>query len=122
MTEYLRVHNQLRTDPKSFIELCEIRLGYMKGDLYCYPNKFNIKTEEGIAGIRDTIKFLMHQPALETWLELDDDLIDECQGRAEEIGSKGTFEAVLESKESLKDPESKQTFKCQFWFILKIWF
>ena len=86
LNSYLKWHNELRSNPKSFIEHCEIRLGYMKGDFYWYPGKINIKTEEGIVAINETVKFLLSQKPNAANLELDTVLWKVAQKHADDLG------------------------------------
>ena len=58
----------------------------MKGDFYWYPGKINIKTEEGIVAINETVKFLLSQKPNTANLELDTVLWKVAQKHADDLG------------------------------------
>ena len=61
----------------------------MKGDFYCYPGKISIKTEEGVACINETIKYLLTKQPLKPRLTLDRVLCKVAQKHADDIGKSG---------------------------------
>ena len=87
--EIFHLHNELRTNPKSFIPKLENSIKYYKEDnIYSPPDEEPIKTLEGKEAVHDAIKFLENQKSLPK-LFLSEEISKACQDHIKDIGPKG---------------------------------
>ena len=55
--EIFQEHNNLRKDPKSYIEKLTKAENYYKDKIFRHPNEIPIETYEGVEGIKNAIEF-----------------------------------------------------------------
>ena len=67
--DVFKAHNEIRTDPKSFIAELEAMLPGFEGNLFKRPGSINLMTNEGPAAVQECIEFLKKQEAMPalTW-------------------------------------------------------
>ena len=60
-TEILKLHTQVRTNPKSLIPYLTTMLNNFEGNLLVMPGKTRMRTNEGPAAVKEAINFLKNQ-------------------------------------------------------------
>ena len=87
--EIYQQHNELRTNPQSYIQKLENSLKYYKeNNIYSPQDEDPIKTTEGIEAVQEAINFLKNQKSLPK-LILSDKINKACQDHIKDIGPKG---------------------------------
>ena len=87
--EIYQQHNEIRTNPQSYIQKLENSLKYYKdNNIYSPPEEDPIKTTEGIEAVQEAINFLKNQKNLPK-LVLSDKINKACQDHIKDIGPKG---------------------------------
>ena len=87
--EIYQQHNELRTNPQSYIQKLENSLNYYKeNNIYSPQDEDPIKTTEGIEAVQEAINFLKNQKSLPK-LILSDKINKACQDHIKDIGPKG---------------------------------
>ena len=87
--EIYKLHNELRSNPQSFIPKLENSLKYYKDNkIYSPPDEDPIKTTEGPEAVQEAIDFLKNQNSLPT-LKLSEQINKACQDHIKDIGPKG---------------------------------
>lgn len=80
--------NEVRKDPKSFIEKIEKNKSFFKDKIFRHPLELPIETYEGKQALDDAIQFLDSQEPVDA-LELSVDLYKAAMDHARDLGSKG---------------------------------
>jgi uncharacterized protein YkwD len=86
--EIYQKHNELRTNPKSFIPKLKESLNHFREKIYHKPGEDPIQTYEGPEAIEEAIEFLKTQkPVCE--LTYDENISQACKDHVHDIGVKG---------------------------------
>ncbi len=87
--EIYQQHNELRTNPLSYVQKLENSQRYYKdNNIYSPPDEDPIKTTEGSEAVQEAINFLKNQKNLPK-LILSDKISKACQDHIKDIGPKG---------------------------------
>lgn len=86
--QLLNFHNELRTDPQSFIPHLEKHKSMIKDGILRLPRQTPIKLKEGVEAYDNAIDYLKSREPVGT-LIMDDTLCKAAKGHAKEIGGKG---------------------------------
>ena len=87
-TEIYNLHNELRTNPLSFVSKLKESLKHFREKIYHKPGEDPIQTYEGPSAIEEAIDFLKTQRAVGK-LILDENISKACKDHAHDIGVKG---------------------------------
>ena len=82
------LHNELRTNPKSFLSKLHSCLNHFKDKIYHKPDEEPIQTYEGISAVKEAINFLKNQNPVHE-LTLNKDITQACRDHINDIGPKG---------------------------------
>ena len=83
-----KIHNQIRKNPKSYIQKLEESLNHFRDRIYHKPGEDPIQTYEGPEAIEDAIEFLKNQKPVRE-LIYDENISRACKDHAYDIGVKG---------------------------------
>ena len=87
--ELFEQHNELRTNPQSYITKLQDSLQYYKENkIYYKPDEEPIKTIEGKESVYEALEFLKTQPSVPE-LILSPEICQACQDHVKDIGLKG---------------------------------
>ena len=86
--ELFLLHNELRKNPKSFIEKLSQAEGFFKDKIFRHPNEIPIETYEGSDAIKDAIEFLQNQEPVNE-LIYSESLSKSAFDHANDIGKQG---------------------------------
>ena len=87
--ELFQEHNNLRKDPKSYIEKLTKAESYYKDKIFRHPNEIPIETYEGSEGVRNAIEFLKNQNPVKE-LIYSESLSKSALDHANDIGKQGS--------------------------------
>ena len=88
--ELFKLHNELRKNPKSFIEKLSKADSYFKDKIFRYPSEIPIETYEGPNGIKNAIEFLKNQNPVKE-LIYSESLSKSAFDHANDIGKQGLY-------------------------------
>ena len=88
--ELFKLHNELRKNPKSFIEKLSKADSYFKDKIFRYPSEISIETYEGPNGIKNAIEFLKNQNPVKE-LIYSESLSKSAFDHANDIGKQGLY-------------------------------
>ena len=91
--ELFQEHNNLRKDPKSYIEKLTKAENFYKDKIFRHPNEIPIETYEGIQGIKNAIEFLKNQNPVKE-LTYSESLSKSALDHANDIGKQRTSERI----------------------------
>ena len=86
--EIFNLHNELRSNPTSFISKLRESLKYFLDKIYHKPGEDPIQTYEGSSAIEEAIEFLKSQKQVGK-LIFDENITKACKDHAHDIGVKG---------------------------------
>lgn len=86
--ELLQTHNNLRSDPKSFIPKLEATMKQFKGTILSKPMEYAVQTVEGKDAFVDAIEFLKKQNPVPK-LQYDERLQKSASDHVNDLGPKG---------------------------------
>jgi uncharacterized protein YkwD len=84
----VEAHNQVRTNPHSYVEKLENSMRYFRGEILSKPGEDPVKTFEGKSAYEEAILFLKRQKPISALTE-DPRLSSACQDHINDIGPKG---------------------------------
>jgi uncharacterized protein YkwD len=84
----IQEHNKIRTNPKSYIQILEEQIKYIRDGILYKPNDTPIQTNEGITAYDEAIKFLQKQEPLPE-LIYDENLTKAATDHLLDIAPKG---------------------------------
>ena len=87
-TELFNLHNELRSNPLSFVSKLKESLKYFRDKIYHKPGEDPIQTYEGPSAIEEAIDFLKTQKPVGKII-LDENITKACRDHAHDIGVKG---------------------------------
>ena len=106
--ELFKEHNNLRKDPKSYIEKLTKAENYYKDKIFRHPNEIPIETYEGSEGIKKAIEFLKNQNPVKE-LQYSESLSKSALDHANDIGKQGTHNHEGTNGSLLSDRIEKYT-------------
>ena len=86
--ELFKLHNELRKNPKSFIDKLTKAESYFKDKIFRHPSEIPIETYEGIDGLKEAIQFLQNQNPVKE-LIYSESLSKAAFDHADDIGKQG---------------------------------
>ena len=106
--ELFKEHNNLRRDPKSYIEKLNNLENYYKDKIFRCPNEIPIETYEGSSAIKDAIEFLKNKEPIKE-LIYSESLSKSALDHANDIGNKGLLNHLGSNGSLLCDRIEKYT-------------
>ena len=106
--ELFKEHNNLRRDPKSYIEKLNNLENYYKDKIFRCPKEIPIETYEGSSGIKNAIEFLKNQEPIKE-LIYSESLSKSALDHANDIGSQGLLNHIGSKGSLLCDRIEKYT-------------
>ena len=106
--ELFKEHNNLRKNPKSYIEKLTKAENYYKDKIFRHPNEIPIETYEGLEGIKKAIEFLKNQNPVKE-LTYSESLSKSAFDHANDIGKQGTHNHEGTNGSLLSDRIEKYT-------------
>ena len=106
--ELFQEHNNLRKDPKSYIEKLTKAESYYKDKIFRHPNEIPIETYEGSEGVRNAIEFLKNQNPVKE-LTYSESLSKSALDHANDIGKQGSHNHEGTNGSLLSDRIEKYT-------------
>ena len=106
--EIFQEHNNLRRDPKSYIEKLTKAENYYKDKIFRHPNEIPIETYEGLEGLKNAIEFLKNQEPVKE-LTYSESLSKAALDHANDIGKQGLHSHEGSNDSLLSDRIEKYT-------------
>ena len=106
--EIFKEHNNLRKDPKSYIDKLAKMESFYKDKIFRHPNEIPIETYEGVEGIKNAIEFLKNQEPVKE-LIYSESLSKSALDHVNDIGRQGTHNHEGSNDSLLSDRIEKYT-------------